>query len=92
MAKGILIITIASLCLVFVGMGVKSYAGPPINPTDIQEQMKKHIEKVKLTNPGKYQAMMQGAGGNITQCTDCHQEVLKGKFPSQKGMDSSGKK
>lgn len=91
MAKGISIIIIAYLCLVF-GMGVKSYAQPRITPANIQEQMKKHIEKVKLTNPGKYQAMLQRAGGNVTQCTDCHQEVLKGNLPSQKSLDSSGKK
>lgn len=90
MTKG-LNIAIACLCLVF-GMGIKLYAQPSITPANIQEQMKKHIEKVKLTNPGKYQAMMQRAGGNVTQCTDCHQEVLKGNLPSQKSLDSSGKK
>lgn len=78
MAKGISIITIASLCLVFVGMGVKSYAQPSINPANIQEQMKKHIEKVKLSNPGKYQEMMQKTGGNIIDCLSCHVEVAEG--------------
>jgi hypothetical protein len=86
MLKGISIITIVCLCLMF-GMGVISYAGPPINPTNIQEHIKVHLEKVKLKNPQKYQEMMQKAGGNPTQCTDCHQEVLKGNLPGQKGME-----
>ena len=82
MAKGISIIIIACLCLVF-GMGIKSFAQPRIAPANIQEQMKKHIDKVKLTNPGKYQAMIQRAGGNVTQCCSCHVESCVGKIPTQ---------
>jgi hypothetical protein len=82
MAKGTSIITIACLCLVF-GMGVKSYAQPGINPANIQEQMNKHIEKVKITNPIKYQDMVQRAGGNITHCCSCHVESCKKNIPTQ---------
>jgi hypothetical protein len=60
------------------GMGIKSYAQPTITPPNIQEKMQDHIEKVKLKNPQKYQEMTQRAGGNITQCTDCHIEVIEG--------------
>jgi hypothetical protein len=83
MSKGISIIIIACLCLVF-GMGVRSYAQPMINPADIQEKMKEHIEKVKLKNPQKYQEMVQRAGGSITQCTDCHKEVIEGSHHQPK--------
>jgi hypothetical protein len=83
MTKGISIIIIACLCLVF-GMGVKSYAQLRTNPANLQEQMKSHIEKVKLSNPQKYQEMIQRAGGNVTKCTDCHQEALKGNPPGPK--------
>ena len=80
MAKGI-VITIVCLCLVVV-MCVKSYAQPRTNPANLQEQMKSHIEKIKLQNPQKYQEMMQRTGGNVTKCTDCHQELLK-REPSE---------
>lgn len=76
MAKGILIITIACLCLMF-GIGIKSYAQPQINTEDVKEHIRVHLEKVKLKNPIKYQEMVQRAGGNITQCTDCHIELKK---------------
>jgi hypothetical protein len=68
-------------------MCVISYAGPPINPANIQENIKVHLEKVKLTNPQKYQEMMKKTGGTPTQCTDCHQEVLKGNLPGQEVME-----
>jgi hypothetical protein len=65
-------------------MCFKSYAQPVINPADMQEKMQDHIEKVKLKNPQKYQEMIQRAGGNITKCTDCHQEVIKGSHHQPK--------
>jgi len=71
---------------------INAHAAPIENKTNIQEHIKVHIEKVKFSNPQKYQEMVQRAGGNITQCTDCHKEVLKGNLPTRRGMDSSGKK
>lgn len=87
MYKEKLVLTIVSLYLV-LGMGVISYAGPIKSTANIQEHIKVHLEKVKLKNPQKYQETMQKTGGNPTQCTDCHQEVLKGNLPSQKGIES----
>jgi len=82
------VLTIFCLCLMF-GTGVKSYAQPPsISSADLKEQMQKHLEKVKLKNPQKYQETMQKTGGNPTQCIDCHQEVIKGNLPGQKGIES----
>jgi len=69
-------LTIFCLCLVF-GAGIKLYAQPLTNTPDLQEKMKDHIEKVKVANPQKYQGMVLRAGGNITQCTDCHKEVIE---------------
>lgn len=71
------VLTTFCLCLA-LAMGVKSYAQPRITPADIQEKMKQHIEEVKVKNPQKYQEMIQRAGENITQCTDCHKEVIEG--------------
>ncbi len=59
----------------FSSMGIKSYAGPMINTASLEEHMKVHIEKVKLTNPKKYQDMMKRAGGKITDCRSCHIEI-----------------
>ena len=87
MVKNISIILIGFLFFVF-GIDAKSYAQPMKNPAFLKEQMQGHIDKMRIKSPQKYQAMIQRAVGNITQCTDCHQEVLKGNFPSQKGMDS----
>jgi len=72
MARGISILTIVCLCLMF-GIEDISYADSKINPALMQE----HIEKVKLTNPRKYQAMIQRAGGNITHCSSCHKQVMQ---------------
>jgi len=85
--KVLSIMTIVCLCLIF-GFDVKSYAQPVKSAVNIQEQMKSHIEKMKLKNPQKYQFMIERAGGNVTQCTDCHQELLKGNLPGPKGMES----
>jgi hypothetical protein len=78
MAKDVLLI-IVCLYLMF-GMGVISYAGPSMNPAVMQN----HIEEVKRTNPGKYQAMVQRAGGNITDCCSCHKEIAYQKSLSHK--------
>ncbi len=77
MAKGILILTIVCLCLMS-GIGVKSNAELRVNlkQEDI-EKMQRHVEKVKITNPGKYQNMIERAGGNITGCCSCHKEVCE---------------
>lgn len=41
--------------------------------------MKDHIEDVKLKHPEKYQAMIEKAKGNITDCKNCHDVSGKGK-------------
>jgi hypothetical protein len=76
-------LTILCLCLVFGG-GIKLYAQPNTNTPDLQEKMKGHIEKVKVSNPQKYQEMVQRAGGDITKCTDCHKEMIGGNHQQTK--------
>jgi len=70
------------VCLIF-GMGVASYAEVPKPPAKTKEEqmknMKAHMEKVKIKNPAKYDSMMKNAGGNITECRDCHKEVKQEK-------------
>lgn len=87
MAKGISIITIVCLYLIS-GFDVKSYAQPVTQPVtntvNVQEQMKGHIEKMKIKNPKKYQEMVERAKGNITDCLSCHVEVAESsKFPAK---------
>ncbi len=43
--------------------------------TILLKQMQRHIGKVKIKNPIKYQELVQRAGGNITHCCSCHVEV-----------------
>jgi hypothetical protein len=74
MVRGISILTIACLCLIF-GMGNISHAAFSTNPDLMQE----HIEKMKREKPQEYQAKVQRAGGNITDCCSCHTEVCKEK-------------
>ncbi len=70
MARGISILTIVCLSVLF-GMGVISYAGSGKNAAFMQQ----HIEEVKRTKPKEYQAMVERAGGTITDCSSCHKEV-----------------
>jgi len=87
MVKGVSIITIVCLCLMF-GIGIKSYAQPRINTEDVKEHIRVHLEKVKIKNPLKYQDMMKRVNGNVTQCTDCHKEVIEGNLsPAKKRME-----
>jgi hypothetical protein len=88
MSKEMLILTIVSLSLV-LGMGDISYATGPIKDTaNIQEHIKVHLEKVKLSNPKKYQEMMEKTGGNPADCTDCHVEVAeKHNFPVKEKIE-----
>jgi len=73
MAKGISILAIVCLCLMFI-MGVGLYAETTTNPAPA---MQEHIEKVKLSNPEEYQAMVERAGGNITECCSCHKGLCE---------------
>jgi hypothetical protein len=70
------------LCLIF-GLGVASYAGMPKPPAKSKEEtmkiMQTHMEKMKIKNPAKYEAMLKNAGGNVTECRDCHKEVKQEK-------------
>ena len=72
------------------GFDMKSYAQPvSVQPmtdtTNIQEQMNKHLEEMKIKNPKKYEEMVKRAGGNITHCCSCHVEVkaCAGNIPTQ---------
>lgn len=57
-------------------MVFKSYAQLQTSAQDLQE-MQRHIDKMKIMSPQKYQEMVQRAGGVVTKCTDCHKEVLE---------------
>lgn len=84
--------TLMSLIFLIFSIGAASYAGIPEPPAESSAEfirnMNTHIEKVKLKNPSKYQFMVKRAGGNPAQCTDCHQELLKGNLPGQNGIES----
>jgi hypothetical protein len=73
MTKGISILAIACLCLMLI-TGVSLYAESTVNQ---DSAMQDHIEKVKLSNPEKYDAMIERAGGVITDCCSCHKESCK---------------
>ena len=73
MAKGISILAIICLCLMFI-MGVGLYAETTINRAPAMEE---HIEKVKLSNPEEYEAMIERAEGNITDCCSCHKGLCE---------------
>ena len=73
MAKVISILAIACLCLMFI-MGVGLYAETTTNPAPAMEE---HIEKVKLSNPEEYDAMIERAGGTITDCCSCHKALCQ---------------
>jgi hypothetical protein len=87
MSKEILILIIICFCLM-LGMGVISYAGTVKDTANIQEQIKVHLEKVKIKNPQKYQEMIEKTGGNPADCTDCHNEGQNGNIRQMKGMNS----
>lgn len=42
-----------------------------------QAVLQNHVEKMKFKSPGKYQEMVQRAGGNVTSCLSCHVEFAK---------------
>ena len=66
-----MVLTVICLCL--FGTGVTLYSQPPrISSEEFQQRMQEHIEKVKITNPGEYQKMIERAGENITHCKSCH--------------------
>ena len=74
MAKYISILLIVCLCLLFI-MGVGLYAETTTTPAPLN--MEEHIEKVKLSNPEEYQAMVERAEGNITDCCSCHKMLCE---------------
>jgi hypothetical protein len=75
MIRGMVVLIIC-LCMTFSMINVLD-AGSVTN----RPLMQKHIEKVKRTKPEKYEAMVQRAGGNITGCRSCHEEVGKERNP-----------
>ena len=42
-----------------------------------QAALQKHVEAMRFKSPGKYQEMVQRAGGNVTGCLSCHVEVAE---------------
>ncbi|OGW38275.1 MAG: hypothetical protein A2Y97_04635 [Nitrospirae bacterium RBG_13_39_12] len=87
MIKKIIIITTTFL---FIISGIHVYAGPIIGQEEYKQKMNGHIEKMKLKNPQKYQEMMQKTGGNITNCIDCHKEILNKNLPPIRGKGTKG--
>lgn len=53
-------------------------AASAFDTSDIKEHIKKHLEKVKISNPKKYQERMETNRGNIHACIDCHEEEHSG--------------
>jgi hypothetical protein len=76
MIRRIIITTMTFLFLIF---GIYVYAGPVIGQEEPQQKIKGHINKVKSTDHKKHNEIVKKAGGNITQCTDCHIELGKEK-------------
>lgn len=74
MAKDISIITIVCLCLMFVMENITYGITPTLAQKDLQE-MQRHIDKMKIMSPQKYQEMVKRASGNIKGCTNCHYDV-----------------
>ncbi len=77
MSKSILsfIITVS---LVFGTTMLTAAASKP-NPV----KMQRHVDKVKITHPAKYQEMLQKAGGQIEDCLSCHNDMKTKKDPSE---------
>ncbi len=65
------VLTLIFLCL-FLMSG--SYSNLYAAKNTVLVKMQKHIDKVKLTKPGKYRTMLENAGGSITNCISCHQD------------------
>jgi hypothetical protein len=83
MAHMRIVLTVICLCLMF-GTGVTLYAQPPrVSSEELQQRMQEHIDKVKITNPGEYQKMIERAGESITHCCSCHQETCEQSFQGQ---------
>jgi hypothetical protein len=81
MSKVLSTLTILCICLMSI-MEARSYANPVMKPLNAQEklQMQEHVEKVRINNPGKYQIMIEKAGGNVTDCCSCHKELCSGSI------------
>ena len=65
MAKDISIITIVCLCLMFVMENITYGITPTLAQKDLQE-MQRHIDKMKIMSPQKYQEMVKRASGQLT--------------------------
>ncbi len=46
-------------------------------------RMQRHVDKVKITHPAKYQKMLQKTGGQIEDCLSCHKDMKTKKDPSE---------
>lgn len=73
MAKYICILMIMCLSLM-LKMGMELYAETAGNEASA---MQDHIEEVKLSNPEEYKAMLERAGGTITDCCSCHKVLCQ---------------
>ncbi len=65
------VLTLTFFCL-FLISGSYSVSNAALDKTQVK--MQKHIDKVKVTKPGKYKLMFERAGGSIANCISCHQD------------------
>lgn len=72
----LIIICLYSTIIIVDTMDASVVVPPPLTQEELQN-MQEHIEKVKVTNPGKYNAMIESAGGSVTHCCGCHKEVCE---------------
>lgn len=68
-------ITVLICLLVAAGGAKRLHAGAEAGEEALPKGMKDHIDKVKISNPQKYQEMVQRAGQTIRECRDCHKEI-----------------
>lgn len=84
------VISILIIICIYVIFGMKSISYAESEKYKVS--MKDHIEDVKLKHPEKYQAMIEKAEGNITDCKSCHDVIgKKKKTPDQAPTDFPGK-
>jgi hypothetical protein len=54
--------------------------------------MREHVEEVKSKKPEKYQMMVKKTQGNIKSCVSCHDDIGKGKKPSNTNPSDASSK
>ena len=75
--KSLSAIALCGFFLLFNGVGVLAADHQPVDPATRLREMQQHMEKMRVERSQKYQAMVQRAGGRISDCLDCHEELKK---------------